>query len=418
MSGRRPRAALVNEQGIAAPLAIVVLIGLTSLALAFVALSATEAPISTNLRAGEQALALAEGGLERALWALSNATVTGLTDLTDVNAIPATYKEQQALTLSGTSNGVYTIAITPGVTSTITARGYIVRNGVTIAQLADLTEANVVAKRGVQLQVNPVGGPAAPFDVNLPGALTVAGTVQMSGNSLVDGNDAANGVPNTNCHAHGGVTIRDKTTLPDNTVVNNTITVGGSGVTIGTPAQQTLTTDAFNQYLFTDSQLAALKSLAKSQGTYIQPESNDPELHLTLVNGLMFVDTVNGQALGTPPDATKIARVKITGGNNNGWLIVMGSIRIDGDLTYNGFVYAHNDIVYKGTGTGGVYGAMLSANKIDAVQTVIDTDASGNSKIYFDCEKVAAGGGAFTPTVQNALNSPLLVPGSWREVWN
>jgi hypothetical protein len=112
--------------------------------------------------------------------------------------------------------------------------------------------------------------------------------------------------------------------------------------------------------------------------------------------------------------------VKITGANNSGWIIVMGSLSIDGNVTYNGFVYAHNDLSYRGTGTGGIYGGVLTGNVIDTVATVVDTDTSGNSKIYYNCNNIANGGGAFTPTVQNGLNRVIVsvVPGSWREVAN
>ncbi len=419
MSCRGLRSALVDQRGVALPLSLIVLTLLTSLTLAFLAMSSTEPLIAANLKAGEQALALAEAGIERGIWALSNPTATGLTNL---NQIPAAYGGQQLFTLnpgSGEESRVYAITISPGAApNTITGLGYVLRNGVAVpAQPAQLAQSDIAAQRTVQLQVSgTVGGPGTPFNVNLPGALTVGGTVQMSGNSLVNGNDSSQGTPNA-CAGKAGVTIRDQTTLPNGTVVTNTIGLQGSADTVGTPAQQTLTTQQFQSYLFTDAQLAALKSLAQSQGTYIQPSSN-AQFNLNVVNGLMFIDTVNGQPLGTPPDASKIANVKITGANNSGWLIVMGSLRIDGNVTYNGFVYAHNDLSYKGTGTGGIYGAMLSANRVDAVATVVDTDTTGNSKIYYDCVNVANGGGSFSTSMQDALNRPVIVPASWREVWN
>lgn len=427
MSSRRLRSPLDDERGIALPLSLIVLTLLTSLTLAFLAMGSTEPLIAANLKGGEQALAIAEAGIERTIWALSNPTVDTAgpaTKLTNLNQIPAAYNNLQLFTLSSISTGAYAITISPGAApNTITGRGYVVRNGVAVpAQPAGLAQSDIAAQRTVQLQVSvsgPVGGPAAPNDVKLPGALTVAGTLQMSGNSLVDGNDQAGGTPN-GCATKAGVTIRDRTTLADGTVVNNSITVGGSASTVGTPAQQTLPADDFNKtYTFTATQLAALKALAQSQGTYSQPSSN-AQFDLTVVNGLMFVDTVNGQPLGTPPDASKLASVKITGANNSGWLIVMGSIRIDGNVTYNGFVYAHNDLSYKGTGTGGIFGGVLTGNVVDAVATVVDTDTTGNSKIYYDCVKVANGGGVLNSSVQDALNRTIVTtsPGSWREVSN
>ena len=416
MSLHQLRSAFVDGQGIALPLALIVLMLLTSLSLAFLAMSTSEPVIATNLKRGEAALALAEAGIERAIWALSNPAAAGLTDLTQ---IPAAYS---GLTLFQIGQAGYSVALTGTGPVLITARGFVLRDGVALpAQPAQLTQADIAAQRRVQLQVTApgsVGGPAAPSDMKLPGALTVAGSVQMSGNSLVNGTDQAAGTPN-GCAKKGGVTIRDKTTLSGGTEIDNTISLGGSASAVGTPAQQELSYTDFAPFSFGDAQLTALKAVAQQQGTYIQPTSNS-QFDLTVVNGLMFIDTVNGQALGTPPDPSKLASVKITGANNNGWLIVMGSISIDGNVTYNGFVYAHNDLSYKGTGTGGIYGAVLTGNVVDTVATVVDTDASGNSKIYFDCVKVANGGGAFTQTVQDSLNRTIVTvtKGSWREVSN
>jgi hypothetical protein len=416
MSLSQLRCLLSDRQGIALPLALIVLTLLTSLSLAFLAMSTSEPMIATNLKRGEAALALAEAGIERAIWALSNPTATGLTDLTQ---IPTAYS---GLTLFQIGQAGYSVALTGTGPVLITARGFVLRDGVALpAQPAQLAQADIAAQRRVQLQVTApgaVGGPAAPSDMKLPGALTVAGSVQMSGNSLVDGRDQAAGTPNS-CAKKGGVTIRDKTTLSDGTEINNTINLGGSASAIGTPAQQELSYTDFAPFVYGDAQIAALKTLAQQQGTYIQPTSSS-QFHLDVVNGLMFIDTVNGQALGTPPDPSKLASVKITGANNSGWLIVMGSVRIDGNVTYNGFIYAHNDLSYKGTGAGGIFGGVLTGNMVDTVATVVDTDASGNSKIYFDCVKIANGGGALTQAVQDGLNRAIVTvtKGSWREASN
>ena len=414
----RPRSALADQRGIALPLALVVLALLTSLTLAFLAMSSTEPVIAMNLKGGEEALALAEGGLERALWALANSGVAtyGLANPLPAQ-VPTPFNGQQLVVLGG--SGAYTITVAAGAgpnDRTITARGYVVRNGVVVPeQPAQLANFDIAARRAVQIRATarPVGGPG----MDPPGALTVAGTVQMSGNSLVDGNDSADGTDN-GCHK-AGVTNRTTTTLSDGTVINNSISTGGSSSTVGTPAQQSLTPAQFEPYTFSDAQLAAIKALAQSQGTYIQPSSN-AQFNLDVVNGLMFVDTVNGQPLGTPPDASKLANVKITSANNSGWLIVMGSIRIDGNVTYNGFIYARNDLSYKGTGTGGIHGAVVTGNIVDSVATVVDTDASGNSQIYYDCTQVANGGGTLNPNILNGLNNSVVtvVPGTWQEAPN
>jgi len=437
MASHRLLSVGVDQRGIALPLALILLTLLMSLTLAFLTMGSSEPTIAANLKSGEMALAAAEAGIERAIWALANPTVDTAganTKLTDLTNIPAPYSGGTLFALDGSR--AFSVTITPGAApNTITAHGYIVRNGVALpAQSTGLAQSDIIGHRVVRLQVsgggggNTVGGPGAGAtggDVKLPGALTVAGTVQMAGNSTVDGNDSAAGTPNT-CAKKGGVTIRSTTNLPDNACpsppcsVNNSVSFNGNAYAlVGTPAQQSLSYSDYSGYAFNSGQLAALKALAQAQGTYIQPTSNQ-QFDLTVVDGLMFVDTVNGQDLGTPPDASKLASVKITGASNSGWLVVMGSIRIDGNVTYNGFIYAHNDLSYKGTGTGGIYGGVLTGNVIDSVATVVDTDTSGNSKIYYDCNKVANGGGGLSGSVQSGLNRVIvsIVPGSWREISN
>ncbi len=430
MFDRRLRSPLSDQRGIALPLALIVLTLLTSLTLAFLALTSTEPTIAANLQRGEGALGLAEAGIERAIWALSNPgvdTAGANTKLANLNAIPAAYSGGTIFTLTAPSgaapSGAYTVNISGAAPTTITSRGFVMRNGVTPpALLANLAQADIAAQRTVTLQlatVGPVGGAGAPNNVTLPGALTVAGSVDMKGSSIVDGNDKASGQPNA-CASRSGVTIRDQTTLADGTTQNNTISTGGSSSTIGTPAQQTLTTDQFKPFIFTETQLAALKALAQAQGAghYIQPTSTS-QLDVSVIDGLMFIDTVNGQPLGTPPDPAKLSSVKINGASNNGWLIVMGSLRIDGNVDYNGFVYVHNDLSYQATGGGGIFGAVVSANIVDP-SSAVDTDAGGNSKIYYDCSKVASGGGTFSQSVKDALNRAVvtITKGTWREVSN
>ena len=98
----------------------------------------------------------------------------------------------------------------------------------------------------------------------------------------------------------------------------------------------------------------------------------------------------------------------------------MGSIRIDGNITYNGFVYAHNDLSYRGIGTGGIYGGVLTGNVIDTVATMVDTTTEGNSKIYYDCNALANGGGSLPGAVQNGLNRTIvsIKAGTWKEISN
>src|SRR5206468_11735232 len=60
-----------SESGIALPMALIVLGLLTTLTLAFLAITVSEPSIAMNQMMNAQARAIAESGLERAIWALS-----------------------------------------------------------------------------------------------------------------------------------------------------------------------------------------------------------------------------------------------------------------------------------------------------------------------------------------------------------
>src|SRR5262249_29643260 len=77
----------------------------------------------------------------------------------------------------------------------------------------------------------------------------------------------------------------------------------------------------------------------------------------------------------------------------SGWLIVNGSLSIDGNFQMHGLVYAQNDVSYHGVGTGGVYGAVMSRNIRDLSWTGLDSDLLGNALINYNCAYVRNGGG-------------------------
>jgi Tfp pilus assembly protein PilX len=445
---RRFRSTLLDQRGTALPLALIVLMVVTSLTLAFLAMSSSEPLIATNLKSGEQGLAFAEAGVERTLWALANPTVATAganTQLNNLNAIPAAYSVgagQALFTITppgaASPTGAFAVTISGAGLTTINATGYVLRNGAAAppSLLSQLAASDIAARRQIQLKVTAsgsLGGSAAPSVVStgggLPGALTVGGSVQMSGSSLADGLHKAPGVSN-GCSNAAGVTIRDKS---NDGSLTNSISVNNNNRIVGTvpnqdpslpPGAQTLAAANFNQYLFTDAQLAGLKALAQSQGTYVKP-TDTSQFQLNVTPGLVFVDTVDGEPLRSPPDASQLAKVKLAGINTGGWIIVMGSITIDGNVSaggvnYNGLIYAVNDITYKGTGTGGIFGGMVSANIIDSIATIVDTDVGGNANIYYDCAAIANGGGTFGGNFQSALNGATvsISPGTWREVSN
>jgi hypothetical protein len=89
--------------------------------------------------------------------------------------------------------------------------------------------------------------------------------------------------------------------------------------------------------------------------------------------------------------------------------LVNGTLQISGNFQMKGLAYAQNDIIYHGTGTGGVSGAMVSRNIRDIFSTSIDSDLNGNSSIVYNCNDARTGGG-------NIPNTWSMKGGTYKEV--
>src|SRR4029453_7964162 len=66
---------LRNERGVALPMALIVLVALTTLMLAFAVLVQTEPVVAPNQLGGARGRTHAEAGFERAVWALSQGVI-------------------------------------------------------------------------------------------------------------------------------------------------------------------------------------------------------------------------------------------------------------------------------------------------------------------------------------------------------
>jgi hypothetical protein len=383
MPGRSLVEAFREQRGTALPLAMMTLVLLTSLTTAFLTLSASEPLIAGNLKAGDQALALAEAGVERTRWALDNpgAAASGLTNpLPDV--MPAAYNGTQIIALGP---GAYQVAVTAAPTAkdrTIIATGYVLREGAAVPAGPPVPQADIAGIRVVQVVLSSLGG------ISPPGAMTSGGTIQLNGSATISGNSST-------CGSKAGVTITDVSAASGQT---NTVNTNGSVSITGTPSgTSTITNSQFQEYGPSSADLAALKAKAQASGTYIQPTSSS--ISITPSNGLTFVDTINGQALSTPfnpaTDASKLPVVTINGSfSGSGWLVVMGSLVINGSLSYTGLIFTFND--FQANGSLNVNGAIMSQNAVDTIATVVDTLANGSATITYDCAAIATGGGTMS----------------------
>jgi hypothetical protein len=405
---------LRNERGVALPLVLMVLALLVSLTATLVALSATEPVISTNLKRADQALTLAEAGVERAVWALSP-TPTGpaafgvATPLLVAAGPPWDGSNLFTLTAAGDAAvvGGYTVQLTPGAKSNevqVASSGWIPNN------------VNPAASRVVRVTLMSLAHRFRP-----PGALNVDGETSVSGNAAVS---AFGDICNSTGPASG-------------TYSAGTTNVGGDGqICAGASCSSTTTTcqspsclqsqpgapATFNDLKFTPDELLMLKDLAKTAGTYWGPPNYQGastggtwngmvnfDTSTPLPNGLIFVDTISGNA-PSASNVSDLADVRLTGsgGTYNGWVIVMGSIDISGNKTYNGVIYAADDLT-AGNGTAIINGAVVAHNVNQANNTQIDTSTNGTISINYDCNAINNGGGQIPQGF-------LVKPGTWREV--
>ena len=402
---------LRDQRGVALPMALLALMILSALVIAFSILAASEPLISTNQRLVAQARAVTESGLERAIWALNNPAV-GLPNPLPVTT-PAPYDGSSPISISinGTQVGEVEVWVTNGTNPNE-------RNIVAVGWVP--TKAGAKAHQKIRATVYRFLYRQSPP----PASLTVEGQINITGNTNIDSR------ADTSCGARDGTWSVASTS------------VGGSGDVYGadgnnTPNQSSTTlpgpsappTDvrtnvpvsAFDPYMLKNADLDSLKAMAKAAGTYYSGSSVSSltfNAGNPLPNGIIFIDTVSGQNIdvngaNTTP-TSDFADVQVHGnapptGTFRGMLIVAGSLKISGDFHGQGLVYAVNDLVYQGVGTGMIEGAVISRNIRDVDSTTIDTNTGGNSTIIFNCRY------ATNPT-GTMPQGFIIQPGSYKEV--
>jgi hypothetical protein len=395
---------LRDERGIALPMALLALLILSTLVIAFSLLATSEPLIATNQKMVAQARAVAESGLEKAIWALNNPTnPNGLSAMPG----PSPYDGLTDIAISdssGTQIGVARVMVTQGTNTNernVVSVGWVPTNPGNAHQKIQATVSQFLFK----------GSPP-------PASLTVAGEINVGGNANIDSRG------DTSCGAKDGTWSQGSTAYGGSGAVygadgNNTQNQTAAGLTSTSPPtdiRQSVPATAFDPYTLKNADLNSLKALAKANGTYF---SGSSVTSLTfnsghqLPNGIIFIDTVSGQnidanatgscALGSGTGCTPtsdFANVAIHGGAEanasgifSGMIIVAGSLAISGDFHMHGMVYVVNDLTYTGTGNGEIDGAVFSRNIRDTSSTTIDTNTGGNASINYNCGYVKNPGG-------------------------
>lgn len=408
-----------DDRGVALPMAMIVLVLLTTLMMAFALLAQTEPVIAHNQNRATQARSQAEAGFERAVWALSQGVVPPPAGSGVAGSLPSPLPvptpapyDGSAFILNGSSGGYWVTVTSPDPLGQPHRR--------------EITSIGWTPRSHRRLQAAVERFPL--FSWETPCALCVRGDLQVGGNALIDGTSD----PNCGGLKKGAVTsgIVDITsgTSEIKGDANSTNNQNGSDYLQGQTDP-----NLFAGITLTPNNLKALRERAKKNNTYFGPGYPDGspagsptwsgsvtfESSHKLKNGIVFIDTVSGNDIPTDQSAqnpSDFANVEIRGnpfvsGDFTGWIIVNGSLRINGDMKINGLVYAMNDLTYNGFGTGEIDGLAISQNIRDTNATAIsssDSSTTGNSRIKFNC---------------NALQPPpdlnmgfTLVKGTYREV--
>jgi hypothetical protein len=402
---------LRDQRGVALPMALLALLILSTLVIAFALLATSEPLIATNQKLVAQARAVTESGLERAIWALNNpADLNGLpTPLP--GTVPAPYDGSTPIPISvnGTQIGVVFVTVTNGINPNE-------RNVVAVGWAPTNAGSGSNAHQKIQATVSRFIFSATPP----PASLTVQGQINITGNTNIDSR------PDQSCGAKDGTWSVESTAVGGSGNVygaDGNDTAGQSAPSGITDVKQNVSPSAFAPFILKNQDLNTLKAMAKAAGTYY---SGAGVSSLTfnagnlLPNGIIFVDTVSGLNVdvngANTTSTSDLASVSIHGnapadpsGIFRGMIIVAGTLSISGDFHGRGLVYSVNDLIYTGTGTGLIEGAVMSQNIRDVSSTTIDTNTGGNSSIIYNCGYASNPGGQMPQgfTVQ---------PGSYKEV--
>src|SRR5262245_57431486 len=339
------RRTLADQRGVALPMALMALVILAALVVAFSVLSASEPTIANNQLRVAQARALAEAGVERALWALTEGKVNpGATNSITyplAGAAAGPYNAGSLISVStsgGTAIGGFRVTVTQGGADCASANERCV---VAVGWVP--TDASGDARTKAHQRISAVLMDLRINPLDMPCALCVRGDIQVGGSSTISARE------DTSCGDRFGTWSTRVLDANNNVISPGDTTLasgaahiyGADGNTTANQAsdmavQQSQAT--FDANAMTPAQLNALKEIARARGTYYQGSvtfnSSNP-----MPDGIIFVDTVSGNNITASTDSSDFAAVDIHGnagsGPNNsfrGWIIVNGGIQISGNV--------------------------------------------------------------------------------------
>lgn len=366
----------LDQRGIALPMALIVLMLLLSMMVAFSALSQSEPVIANNHLRVTQARALAESGIERALWALTNGgDRDGLPDpLPD--SVPPPYDGRAFVALGA---GGFFVAVTRGALAneqSVVATGW--------TPTGDAGDPRTKAHAQVAATLTRLRDIAR----DAPCALCLRGDAELAGHVTIDGRPGAG----TSCGEKVGLWATGRLQLEGGARIYGADRNDTSNEPTDYAAGQS--ESAFASFALTGAELDQLRLLARGRGTYYRGAVSFD----AVPNGLVFVDTLSGaNPTGATPRAD-LARATIgpgafaDPGGFQGWIVVNGNVDFNGSFGgVRGMVYAVGDVTASGMGAAGIRGLMIAERR-----GATGSRSTGNASVTFDC--AAARGAAQIPT--------------------
>jgi hypothetical protein len=380
-----------SERGAALPLAVIALALLSSLILGLSFMSATEPTIAANQLRTAQARALAEAGIEQALWALANPEApNGLPDPLPAT-VPPPYDGSRLVVVAAAAGplGGFRLAVVAGAAQNE-------RNVLSVGWVPtdDRGDNHLKAHQRISGTLWRLRVPAE----SAPCALCVRGDVDITDQMTVDAR------ADRRCGGKRGAWSSGKVTVASSAKI-----LGADGNDAPNEAGdyvQSQPADAALAWMFTEADLVALKRLARSRGSYYRGSVVFDLMH-PAPEGLVFVDTLSGAPITDAMPPAELARAEIRGGAFRGWLIVAGSLEISGEARVRGLAYAQDGFAYRGAKPGGIDGQVVAAGVRGGSASLSHT--GGDSALTFDCAAAAGGDG----TVPKGW---MLKAGSYREI--
>jgi hypothetical protein len=372
-----PRLRILDDRGVALPLALVTLAILSALMIALTTLAASEPDIANNHLQSARARTFAESGLERALWAVNNpAEPGGLSDPLPPT-LPADYGGSRFTwveRVAGVPQGGFKLTVVGA------ASGSPWERDITSVGFApdDLRPRAVKKLKATAMRIRPFRAPCAAC---------VNGALRIDGNSTVDARPGPSTVPGAPRHcAEGPLPTGSMSSKQTEYGVGPRVFGPGNDIPNEAADREAFVPAPSFAFQLTPAETAALKALAQSARTYyrggVRFGVGNP-----LPQGLVFVDTTTGAPLTAATPDAEIARVSIEGGPPwRGWLVVAGSLVVEGDARLEGMLYAQNDLALRG---GDVHGVVVAEER-KATASSIDPGAAGQVSVTYDCGAIDA----------------------------